>query len=299
MSFQNKGRIKTAMKKQTFPAESFEGFSEQFKAAKIPHEMIATNATIELIANGQNLLFTNSGIAIKDLQFIKKVKAEIIHSAKKNRLPRKNPGFFKLIDLGDEIEVIRDVIEIDLTAAFWTTAAAERLISNETYLEGLDRDKNVRLVAFGSAAVSKRYFKYDIEAAEYEFIKEEFIEYGRRAYFYVSWKVGEMVKRLFDVAAFGDIFVFWVDAVIIKKKYAEYVARYFNENGYNSKRKEIRWLRYEKRGSVLTYSALEIGVTDSEKTTIRIKTFTAAKKIKRREMSASEAREIIFSRSDF
>ena len=156
MSFQNKGRIKTAMKKQTFPAESFEGFSEQLKAAKIPHEMIATNATIELIANGQNLLFTNSGIAIKDLQFIKKVKAEIIHSAKNNRLPRKNPGFFKLIDLGDEIEIIRDVIEIDLTAAFWTTAAAERLISKETYLEGLDRDKNVRLVAFGSAAVSDR-----------------------------------------------------------------------------------------------------------------------------------------------
>lgn len=204
--------------------------------SKIKHTVQYTGASTKIIfEDGKKVVFTSAELAPKELAFVSMARADVIGNSKLIRLPERNPVFSHIYNwrkLGDN----GDMAEIDINSAFWLTAYLEGILSDRIFRLGESVRKEVRLIAFGSAAAVRRSFYFDGE--RYADAKEEINEDGRRAYFYVASKVTAMLRGICDEIP-GEAALYWVDAIVCTVPYCEYVQRRIFEHGYAFKTKHL------------------------------------------------------------
>lgn len=224
-------------------------FDNTIKALQIANE----EHTLELCPNsstlkfdGKSYVFSNGEkIETKYLNFIKRVKKEVIESANfMNLRDSIRPYYFdRNKTFSSDEKIFYGYIEIDINGAYWKTAEILGFISNETYKDGLSTPKKIRLVALGSAASMKDVLQWDTEKMEYFCRGQNYSKEGRNAFFAISFHVGELMRELIKYVPDMYLF-FWVDAVVVHPAYANYTVEFFKDRGYECKLKELSFIRY-------------------------------------------------------
>ncbi len=206
---------------------------------RTPHIVKFCTSSTSIIVGKKNYFYPNGeGIEAKYLAFIKEVKKEVIENAERKNYKDVKPGYFGFNI--DKSRIIRNACEIDVKGAYWTTAYKEGLITLTTYEKGFEVPKHVRLMAFGSAATLKDVYEFD--GNEYVDSYSEFSEDGRRAFFYVSKIVDDLIKNI--LADIPGIFsLYWVDAIFVHSLWASFVQRALDAAGYEYTTKDIPFIR--------------------------------------------------------
>lgn len=210
------------------------GYVSTLVATKTPHKIIYTNNSVRVIVDDNEIIFSEKQISLRDLGFIGRCKKSVIENAERINLPERSPIFYKIYRM--KFGQYEKLFEIDISSAFWDTAFECGIISDRIFNQGETVDKDVRLMAFGSAAAVKRSFVFDGE--RYTDPVEEVNEYGRRAYFYVASQVVSLMREICDQIP-GAACLYWVDAIVCVPEYREFVCKKIFESGYQMKVKVL------------------------------------------------------------
>lgn len=159
--------------------------------------------------------------------------------------------------------VIYDLVEIDIDAAYWTTAYQLGAISPELYfLEGLEEKieefkqnnpwlkeetdkllKRARLIALGSLA--KKTIHYEFKGKQLiKSYTERKLE-TENIWFTVCKRVSDVMIEVMNTVGDNCIF-FWVDGIYVKndRSVIEVTENIFKKYGYKCKRKSIDRIEY-------------------------------------------------------
>ena len=226
--------------------EQFDSIIKALQTANEPHilELCPNSSTIKF--DGKSYVFSNGEkIDTKYLNFIKKVKKEVIQSAAYMNLSSLiKPYYFdRNKTFSNEQKCFYNYIEIDINGAYWRTAEMLNFISESTYKDGLYVPKKIRLVALGSAASMKDVLEWNPKTMEYICKGQNYSKDGRNAFFSISFHVGELMRELTKYVPDMYLF-FWVDAVIVHPAYVDYTVEFFKDRGYDCKLKELPFIKY-------------------------------------------------------
>lgn len=231
-----------------------EVYLQQIIDAKIPHRVTYSGATVTILFDsGEKTVLSEGDFTPKELAFIGWVKREIISASKQANLPDRKPIFTQVKRWHSTGEV-GDMVEIDISAAYWETANKIGLLSGRVYNAGMSLRKEVRLVAFGAAAAQKKTFVFDGE--RYVDIILEENQYGRRAYFYVASIVSVLLNSIANDLP-GEVAVVWVDAIICSPGFAPQVQRRIFDAGYHFKTIPLINCRFEISSGARTWTVTE------------------------------------------
>lgn len=215
---------------------NYEQYTEMLVQTKTPHIIKTCPNSTTIRANGKNWFFPNGDkIEPEYLNFIKQVKREVIENAEYLNLKKVEPQYFGFTKLYGE-GYIYNALEIDIKGAYWVTAYREKLITESTFLKGLEVPKRVRLMAFGAAATLKDVFEFD--GNEYTIKEPEFSDAGRNAFFHVAKIVADTMRRIMEPMP-AQVILYWVDAIFIHSLYAPWVYKKLDEMGYEYTTKNI------------------------------------------------------------
>lgn len=216
---------------------TFEAFQEYLINTKQSHTVKICNNSTSIKVGKKTHFFSNSEkIDTKYLNFIKSVKSEVCDNAERLNIKHYTPTYFKFNLNTNKKHTIRNAVEVDINGAYWQTAFNFGLITEQTYLQGLEMPKNIRLMAFGSAATLKDVFIFDGENYTDSF--NEFNQYGRNAFFYVANYVSTVMIDILEMIP-GVFSLFWVDAIFVHSMYQDIVVRRLENEGYKCKIKKI------------------------------------------------------------
>ncbi len=276
---------KQAIKRHPFPLGSYESVIGMLIDSRTPHKTTITRNRRAIEVSGVEYSFSDTQIDPKNLNFIKQTKAMLI-SANAEPATAADVNFFFIGANNGSSHIIRDVVEIDITKAYWFAALHLGFISEEHFEKGLLVDKVSRLVAIGAAATVKWEMEYD--GSGYVSFDETISPQGRNAFFTICKRVSSAIS-----SAMGDTgFLAWVDAVFCPASEAEAVEAALSEFGFESKRKNIRWAWFQDLPECRKMTFMEVGETGEKFTKIRIKTFTFAKTTaKKTKMAAKKMHE--------
>jgi hypothetical protein len=218
---------------------------ETLISLKKPHVLFQTKNTKYLFYDDVKYLFSETILSMKDLNFIKKVKKEVILRGIKmfgNDLACDlDVSYF---DFQDVIKERTKYVEIDINGAYWECAYKLEYISESTYNLGLTYPKKTRLVALGSLAVRKMCYEYD----GYKYtLNEERTVYNpvHASYFkHISFEIGLLMSQLFLK---NNVLFYWVDAFFVPVKYAENLKQDILNNGYDFKEIPIQKIEHLER----------------------------------------------------
>lgn len=152
------------------------------------------------------------------------------------KLPKKYPQ----IEYRYEIKNIRKVTGTDLNHAYWRIAYNLGIISEMTYLKGLNDDfKSVRLAALSTLGANKKYFKI----VDGEITDQVHIVYGNeslqdvyRLIRYTCYKYMNEVKKILgsEFLAYKTDCIYYID----NAKNRKLVSNFFDEKGLLMKQLE-------------------------------------------------------------
>ena len=250
---------------------------------RIPHTLKTCSASTSIkVEGGKNYFFSNSGemVAAKELNFIKKVKAEIIYNAEIKRPKYTDPKYIRFspnIKSGYLAEFGK-IDEIDINAAYWFTALDLGYISESTFNEGLSVSKKCRLMCIGAPAATKDVQYFD--GVEYKYIGLEFNEMGRNAFFRIAARVGEIVDLIFDEIR-GEAVFYWVDALFVDSRFSDWAVQRFADFGYQTKKIRLArlWCEHTKAG--LSVGTIRITGQDEHQTGVEFKRYFKPKNRKK------------------
>lgn len=184
--------------------------------------VILTNSVKKIECNGVQYFNVLSEFTNIELNFIKKVRREIIERCKAYELKHGKIETLKCNYVNWSIELpfsCSKVWEVDMNSAYWTFAEHLGYISPETYKIGLEQRKKVRLAALGSVAKGEKVIQY--KKGEYfdsYVIRNEYA----KAFYNVSRYIYD-IMAICKAALGEDYLFFWTDAIFFKysKKGAE------------------------------------------------------------------------------
>ena len=204
-----------------------------------PHTIKICNNSTSIKVHKKTYFFSeNEKIDPSYLTFIKEVKSEVCDNSERLNIPTKKPQYFGFNGISKK-RIIRNAVEIDINGAYWQTARKLGLITETTYQKGMEVPKQIRLMAFGSAATLKDVYVFDGE--QYTDSYNEFNQWGRNAFFYVSNEVTELIKSILEKVP-GIFSLYWVDAVFIHSLYQSYVCEALENAGYDYKIKQVPFI---------------------------------------------------------
>lgn len=194
---------------------------------KIPFLMETTNNSKKIIVGKKQYLETEKRLSFKQLNFIKKVKAHVSKLPPLDKSAQYNTGqiCYHQTRISEQPQEIFNTVEYDINTAYWVTAYTMGFINHDLFMQGLEMSKMARLVALGSLATTKKYWRYDGKG-ECEVYHTEYNEQTRHFFFNISHQVGLVLMELFDTC---NGFFSWVDAVFIpsdKVKTADKVLKF-------------------------------------------------------------------------
>lgn len=255
---------------------------------KIPFTYEVQNETINVISKFGSYSTRSKEYTINEINFIKEVKRHIIKNGLQNPYrdrfttpeSRKNIKYFfynKTLKPGQELN---DLLNIDLTAAYWQTAKKFGLFDGAPHLyeQGLSWEKaikrlhgskelreerllemirtgksnairkQVRLTAIGSLAKKKRIYKFDgkkqVELPTKRSEKTEFL------WDVICEHVGNLLCQVAKSCG-KDFVFFWVDGIYIKPQSRNKVEQLFKKAGYSWKIEPITWIKTTDRNIIL------------------------------------------------
>ena len=187
-----------------------------YQAWSIEHEIVFTTSSLMLKrTDGKTKpIFSGTKIPAKDLNFIKEVKKEIISKQSVFDNKRNQINYFRAYKLSEGC--YRKCFEVDLNKAYWKIAFKMGYISRETYLKGLKVGKMTRLVAVGAAASVKHSYLYDIDKRDYVYTGEEKDDFGRSAFFHISFEVSCIMAEI--ARKLKTILFYWFDAFFVRSQ---------------------------------------------------------------------------------
>lgn len=206
-----------------------------------PHSVTYSGDSVTVDIGGKKIHFSGGDFSPKELAFIGWAKRDIITAAQELNLPERKPIFYH-IEKWEKSGFIGEMAEIDISSAYWNTARKEGLLTSRVFDIGETVKKDVRLVAFGSAAAIKKTFVFD--GKHYTDFSTCENEYGRRAYFYVASKVVALLRDICNAMP-GAAALWWVDAIVCRPEYADFVRRKMFEAGHGCKVLPLDGCRFE------------------------------------------------------
>lgn len=188
-----------------------------------PHTLKITGSSTTVETKDNRYVCCPQFFTYGSLAWIRKVKNEILKNLEKQNFQEEHysnqVSYFRFSELENGLNY--DVVEIDLNKAYWYAALNHKIISKATFLEGMQVDKMVRLVALGSIASKKDISIYD--GKKYTQLPPEMSKQGRSMFFKISKEIDELMTSIFlDV---DDVLFYWCDAFFIKKQSASYIKK--------------------------------------------------------------------------
>ena len=215
---------------------------------KIPFSVEKTTMTIKFFTPyGQFEFFTvnDNSLPPHELFFIKKVKdhAETLNLT--FDIDRERIKYIQLPRLKPETE-IENLIEIDLSSAYWNFAHHEKIISDEIFEAGSTGyttrkgehriiSKRTRLASIGALAKLTHSLSFDGENWHIGELTE-----GERAnyFFKVAERTGEVMEDLRMITE-TDFILYWVDAIFFKPRALAEVEKYLHSRELKFKKYKI------------------------------------------------------------
>lgn len=218
---------------------------------KVRHTLKSCSSSNDIRVDGGRKYFFPIGerIEMKYLHFIKDVKREVCENAKGLNLSESKPYFVRFSPVFYESFYHTDFVEVDISSAYWFTAFDFGLVSEKTYNEGLNVPKKVRLMALGSAAATKEVMYFDGERYEYKGI--EYDNFGRLAFFSVAKRVDEIMNAALE-NLHGNVAFYWVDALFIRKSFADFATDTIRGFGYQVKETRLLYLKGDSEKKCIT-----------------------------------------------
>lgn len=211
-----------------------EHFAEMLVNSSTPHRLIYTNNSISIETEGGNtMIFSDQELTPFELSFIGMTKAEVSRAAEGMRLKMCSPKFFHIYDTRPGFY---DSCEVDINSAYWECAYRLGLLSKRIYETGNSVSKTARLIAFGAAATIRREFVFDGHI--YVSCSEASNKWGRAAYFKVAQIVTNTLRDICSEIP-GEALAYWVDAIFVSDRYANYVQKRLFDEGYFFKVKKL------------------------------------------------------------
>lgn len=227
----------------------------QYMKNGIPFIYEIQNETITIKSPGGSYTSRGGDYTIDEINFIKKVKQYIV----KNEIHfqfSKHKGKVAYFLYGTSLKpgvIVNDCVNIDLTAAYWTTAYRLGIITPQLYREGNRHRKQIRLSAIGSLAKKKRVYEFDGRKQTSKTIQRSDTEHLWEV---ICNEVGSLLIKT-AMACKDDFLFFWVDGIYIRGKSAKKVESIFSTGGYGSKANPIKKIEVTDR-NILVHSGDKI-----------------------------------------
>lgn len=241
-------------------ARAFPQYQDLFKKNGVFHSLQSTTNSNTMITDAGKYVFSDTKIPPKNLHLIKEAKKQIIKNAERLKLRDITPCYFSLPKMKGTIQRCFDVVEIDINSAYWACAFKHGLINEDLYNKGMAVDKVTRLVMFGAAATTKTTYEFDGE--NYRFENQAQNDFGRAAFFYVAKEISKVFKEIFKYIPVG-CFIYWVDAVFVRKDFSDYAMQIIESFGYTAKTKNIAWMDYVETDEIIEYIFCEYKETET------------------------------------
>ncbi len=217
----------------------------QYIKLGIPFIYEIQNETITVKSPAGSYNSRGGDYSIDEVNFIKKVKQYIV----KNNIhfdydkPGKDVPYFLYGKNLKQGSVFDSCINIDLTAAYWTTAYKLGMITSQLYKEGNKHRKQVRLSAIGALAKKKRVYEFDGKTQTSKTIHRSETEH---LWDVICMEVGKVLIKA-SIKCKEDFLFFWVDGIYIRGKSAATVESIFGNMGYKFKTKKINKIEVTER----------------------------------------------------
>lgn len=212
-----------------------------------PHLHDFTNQTsyITVPEKGVKYIKTPKRINKTELIFIQKVSSHL-KKLKVSRFDNSEISYFKFNKL--EPGQYFNLIEVDLSAAYWWAAHQLEYIDDDLFNEGMQVNKGIRLIALGSAASTKKFYQYKGgEYHKYKNTKQN--QFGKNAFFNISQFVDMLMINLSEKVP--GIFGYWVDAFFCDIKSAETLKNEIANYGANFKCVELTEMNVTKSDGII------------------------------------------------
>lgn len=234
--------------------ESGKNFSETLINDKIPHVTALTTNSELIEVFGEKYMISPKCLSFPELGFINQVKTHCkkLHTFE-NYESQVRYNSFGRIRVGEW----EDVTELDVNSAYWNLAYKYGILNKELYTKGLQQNKVCRLVALGALATTKEKFQFD--GHQFESIDLNRNEQTRSMFFYVAYRLGEMMHELIQQIGHENFYLYWVDAIFIKKSLKDYVIDYFSNHNLELKEKVCEKIEVSKEGKTYKLTVWQNG----------------------------------------
>lgn len=219
---------------------------------------IILSGSVKKLIHG-NIEYSNmlSIFSMDELRFIRKVKNEIIKNCQiYEKTSGKIPSYYcpyvnwsKNLPYNSE-----NLVEIDISGAYWQGAFQGGYISESVYNEGFNYRKKVKLASLGSIAKREIVFKYE----NGKFLRTEPTkrhEYSK-AFFNISRYIYD-VMNLCAISLGNSYLFFWVDAIFFENspKNVNLVTEILRDCDMDFKQYNIEKFNFDKKTGIATVSS--------------------------------------------
>lgn len=201
----------------------------------MPFQISLTTNTIILQTTTHKIIGTEKDLNFKDLSFIKKVKNHIQKQECEREYTSNDVNYFSFNPRLNRDLFSLSVSEIDLSRAYWECAFRLKYINREIYEMGMRSDlrKELRLIALGSVASTKKHYFFDGEKyTDPDFFSDS---NGKNIWFHISSKVSEIMEEIKSRIPDRAFYFYWVDAFFVRKDYTGNVSMLMERYGFGKK----------------------------------------------------------------
>jgi hypothetical protein len=154
-----------------------------------------------------------SEIPLNEMYFIKKVKKHVLNLPQYPVVKNSDISYIKNYITGDNKTFTSQLIEIDLSAAYWSITYQDGYISKEIYEEGLKLSKKIRLVALG--ALARKLTTIEFDGYSYSPPVTEPLHPSATVFFNACLKTSAIMNNLRALMP-DDVFFIWSDAIFFR-----------------------------------------------------------------------------------
>jgi len=265
---------------------------------EIPFVSYSTMSSKMVEFAGEKYYLSDLQLKGKELGFLSTVRRDAKDYFRKNgqsEVNRSNIAYTYLNNL--PVGHYENMVEIDISAAYWNCAFNLGIITKSTFDKGLTISKMGRLVALGALASNKACFVFDGKElklvgynkkikAVFDKNKMEVISETDKdsslafLFFQISFEIGIVIKDVYNklnaIKTDGCI-GFWVDAVFVDKELAFQAVEIINSHGYECKVKGTTSVNCVVNNCIksiwMTEKTTKLPCVDFLKDDIRVKPF--------------------------
>lgn len=268
---------------------------------QIPYVSYSTMSSKRIDSGGYQYYLSDLRLTSKELGFLSTVRKDARNFVNKNgekQIDRKGIHYTMLQNLLPGH--YNNIVEIDISAAYWNCAYQLGIIETATYEKGLTLSKSARLVALGSLASSKAVFRFNgkdlkyigenknlklsfkPDSNEFEIIgesdkKDQNLNW---LFFWISNEIGYVVRDVYNTLngmKKDGCIGFWIDAVFVDRELVFDAIDIINYHGYDCKIKGVTSVncitRDFQKTIWMTERTAKLACENLESTTIRVKPF--------------------------